>query len=190
MFTGLVQSVATVRSFDDHVLVLDVPAPDGPWVLGESVAVNGCCLTVVAFDDGLRFDLSPETLARTTFAAVKTGSRVNIERALRAGDRLGGHFVQGHVDGVGRLVAITPSAVGTTLRFEVPEGLERLLIDKGSIAVDGVSLTVVTPAGREFDVALIPHTMEATNLGDRRVGDAVNLEADVLAKHVQRLLGS
>lgn len=186
MFTGLVESVAVVRAFDGRVLTLDAPAPDEPWVLGESVAVNGCCLTVVGFDDGLRFELSAETLDRTTPPDV--GARMNLERALRVGDRLGGHFVQGHVDAVGRVVAITPAEVGAIYRIEVPEGAERLLIDKGSVTVDGVSLTVVAPEGRCFDVALIPHTLASTNLGDRKAGDPVNLEYDVLAKHVARLL--
>lgn len=188
MFTGLVQFKGTVRSFDGRVLTLDVASPSDPWSIGESVAVNGCCLTVVEFRDGLGFELSGETVSRTTFASFEPGLRVNVERALRAGDRLGGHFVQGHVDAVGRVVSVTPVEGGATLRIAVPEGGEDLLIDKGSIAVDGVSLTVVAPDGGEFDVALIPHTLAETTLGDRRAGDRVNLEYDVLAKHVAKLL--
>ncbi|MCO5296370.1 MAG: riboflavin synthase [Fimbriimonadaceae bacterium] len=188
MFTGLVEAVGVVRAFDGKTLRLEVPPNEEPWALGESVAANGCCLTVVEFADGLAFELSGETLSRTTFARLGVGRRVNIERALRVGDRLGGHFVQGHVDAVGRVVGLEPSDVGSTLRVEVPAGGERFLIDKGSIAVDGVSLTVVRPEGRTFEVALVPHTLAATNLGDRKPGDAVHLEYDVLAKHVAKLL--
>lgn len=188
MFTGLIQAVGEVRFFDGAVLRIDAPTEGEPWTLGESVAVNGCCLTVADFQDGLVFELSGETISRTTFATIGEGSRVNVERALRVGDRLGGHFVQGHVDAVGRVVALEPSGVGATLRIEATAEGERLLIDKGSIAVDGVSLTVVRPAGRTFEVALIPHTLTSTNLGDRGPGDPVNLEYDVLAKHVAKLL--
>ncbi len=187
MFTGLVQAVVAF-AFDGRLVILDDPGLPEPWAMGESVAVNGCCLTLVDWTDGLLFELSDETFARTTFGSLEAGARVNLERALRVGDRLGGHFVQGHVDGVGRVVGVTPDEGGRTLWLEVPAGGEHLLIDKGSIAVDGVSLTVVAPRARVFEVALIPHTLESTNLSDRNVGDAVNLEYDVLAKHVARLL--
>lgn len=190
MFTGLVQAVVAVRSFDGRVLSLGEPGLDDPWELGESVSVNGCCLTLVDSQNALRFELSGETLSRTTFASLAAGVRVNIERAVRVGDRLGGHIVQGHVDGVGTVVsAHADSGGGRTLVFEVPAGTEHLLADKGSITVDGVSLTVVAPQARTFGVALIPHTLAGTNLADREPGDAVNLEFDVLAKHVARILG-
>lgn len=188
VFTGLVQAVVAVRAFDGRVLLLDDPRLSGPWEIGESVAVNGCCLTLVAAQDGLKFELSDETLSRTTLSSLAPGSRVNLERALRVGDRLGGHFVQGHVDGLGRWVCATQGEGSTTVRLQVPPAGAKFLIDKGSIAVDGVSLTVVNPQGGEFEVALVPHTLGATNLGERRAGDRVHIEYDVLAKHVSRLM--
>jgi riboflavin synthase len=206
MFTGLIQAVGSVAEIAGSRLVIRVPEGLGgdPFVLGESVAVNGCCLTVVsagpalaaqeresqdsaaALPTLLAFDLSEETLARTTLGSLQPGSPVHLERALRPADRIGGHFVQGHVDGVGELVSRTPAATGETLRFRVPEGGERYLMDKGSIALDGVSLTIVGPRGREFDVAAIPHTLAATTLGSLRPGDQVNVEYDLLAKYALR----
>ena len=159
-----------------------------PIALGESIAVNGCCLTVVASDPFLEFDLSEETFSRTTLGAFKPGSKVNLERAMRLGDRLGGHIVQGHVDGVGAVVSVREEAGSWVMRFSVPTGSERYLIDKGSVCLDGVSLTVVSPVGNEFEVAVIPHTWAYTNLSSLRIGDAVNVEFDVLAKHVERLM--
>jgi riboflavin synthase len=139
---------------------------------------------------GARFavDVSPETLRRTTVGALEPGGRVNLERALRVGDRLGGHFVQGHVDGVGRLRTIRPDADWQLYEFEAPLSLARYLVEKGSIAVDGVSLTVFACDHSSFTVALIPHTLAETTLGERKPGDRVNLEADILLKHVQSLL--
>lgn len=188
MFTGLVQAVGQVRSLEGGRLAVAVEAgwPD-PLAIGESIAVNGCCLTAVSLDP-LAFDLSEETLARTALSELRAGSSVNLERALRAGDRLGGHFVQGHVDGVGRLLSRTPRKGSEVFRFSVPAEGAKYLIDKGSIAIDGISLTVVEPNGGEFDVHLIPHTLSHTNLGALPVGNGVNLEFDVLAKHVERLL--
>jgi riboflavin synthase len=157
--------------------------------LGESVAVNGSCLTVTG-RSGRRFtvEASPETLRRTTLGGLKRGARVNLERALRVGDRFGGHVVQGHVDGVGRLLDIRPDGEWVLYRFEAPRLLADYLVEKGSIAVDGVSLTVFDCQDSRFTVALIPHTLAATTLGERWPGDAVNLEADVLLKHVVTLL--
>lgn len=188
MFTGIVEGLGSVRSLSSGVLVLDVLRgfEGEPWKLGESVAVNGACLTVVDFSDGLRFDLSPETLARTSLGDVRPGSRVNLERAMRADGRFGGHLVQGHVDATGTVVSMTPQGNSTVFRFSA-EG--RYLIDKGSITVDGVSLTVVEPSDGEFEVWVIPHTLQETNLGDRKVGDRVNLEFDLIAKYVERLVG-
>lgn len=188
MFTGLVQAVGVVRSFDGRRLEVDVPPSAEPWAIGESVAVNGACLTIVDHRDALVFELSAETLSRTTFAKLGPGARVNVERALRVGDRLGGHFVLGHVDAVGRVVSLERTAVGATLVLEAPSDAARLLIDKGSVAVDGVSLTIVRPERSRFQVALVPHTLDATNLGDREAGDGVHLEYDVLAKHVAKLI--
>ena len=151
--------------------------------------MNGACLTVVA-RRGTRFvvDVSPETLRRTTLGALEPGARVNLERALRVGDRLGSHFVQGHVDGVGRLQAIRPDADWTLYEFETPRSLAPYLVEKGSIAVDGVSLTIFGCRNATVTVALIPHTLKETTLGDRHTGDRVNVEADVLMKHVRSLL--
>lgn len=188
MFTGLVQAVGSVRSVGDGRLVVDPPDawPGDPWQTGESVAVNGCCLTVTGDAPPLAFDLSAETLARTNLGVLQAGSLVNLERAMRPADRLGGHIVQGHVDGLASLLAVEKAGGSRVLRFQTDGG--RYLIDKGSVAVDGVSLTVVRPNGGEFEVWVVPHTLEATNLGDRRPGDLLNIEYDVLAKHVERLL--
>ena len=151
--------------------------------------MNGACLTVVARRGArLAVDVSPESLRRTTLGALRPGARVNLERALRVGDRLGGHFVQGHVDGVGHLRAIRPDADWTLYRFEAPRPLAPYLVEKGSIAIDGVSLTLFACNGTAFTVALIPHTLKATTLGGRHPGDPVNLEADILLKHVEALL--
>jgi riboflavin synthase len=191
VFTGIVTGMGTVRSFDAGVLMLDVPPgydEGDPFSIGESIAVNGCCLTVVAHGDGLRFDLSPETIARTSFGSLGPGSVVNLERPMRLGDRFGGHIVQGHVDAVGEIVAIQEVDNSWNFTFRVPDTYERYLIDKGSVAIDGISLTIVSPRGREFDVAIIPHTMDVTNLGRTKPGDLVNLEFDALAKHVEQLL--
>ena len=151
--------------------------------------MNGACLTVTA-SRGSRFtvDLSPETLHRTPLGRLVPGTRVNLERALRVGDRLGGHLVLGHVDGVGRLEAIRPTGDWLAYRFRAPRTLVPYLLEKGSIAVDGVSLTVFACRGGTFTVALIPHTLTETTLGERRPGDAVNLEADVLLKHIAAMV--
>ena len=157
--------------------------------LGESIAVDGACLTVTAKQARrFRVDVSPETLRRTTLGRLAKGARVNIERALRVGDRLGGHVVLGHVDGVGTLERIAPDGDWVLYRFRAPRALVPYLVEKGSIAVDGVSLTVFACRKGAFTVALIPHTLAKTTLGTRRPGDGVNLEADVLLKHVAALV--
>ena len=189
MFTGIVESLGGAVSLADGRLEIRPEphfAPEG-FAEGESVAVNGCCLTVLP-GEGLRFDLSPETLDRTSLGALAPGSRVNLERAMVAGGRLGGHVVQGHVDATGVFEGATPEGNSVVMRFRAPEGTGRYLIDKGSIAIEGVSLTVVRPVGDAFEVWVIPHTLERTNLGSLRPGDRVNLEFDVLAKYVERLL--
>jgi riboflavin synthase len=186
MFTGIIQQQGLVHAIEEHTLLVDALTTE-PWELGESVAINGCCLTVVAWDP-LRFDLSDETLSRTNLGHLKPGDHVNLERAMRPTDRFGGHIVQGHVEGLGRILAIDPSEDGVTFRFAV-DG-DRYLIDKGSIAIDGISLTVIDPSHGEFKVAVIPHTLKATNLGSRSIGDSVNIEYDVIAKHVEKLLKS
>jgi riboflavin synthase len=197
VFTGLIEAQARVESNEGGVLVVEPDRELGPdpVQIGESVAVNGCCLTVVmsrgVADEtptGLKFELSPETLSRTALGSLAPDQHVNIERAMRADGRFGGHIVQGHVDATGEVVSVTPQDNSTVIRFRVPAGFERYLIDKGSVTIDGVSLTVVEPQGQEFDTWIIPHTLDHTNLKERKPGDRVNLEFDALAKYVERLL--
>ncbi len=198
MFTGIVEARVAVRALEPRGAGarLVLPAPDPGWqaARGESVSVSGCCLTVAGIsplDDGGRefaFDLSAETLERTWFGELAPGRLVNLERALRLSDRLGGHLVSGHVDAIGSIAASVDSKDGgRVLTFEVPSGFERYLIDKGSVTIDGVSLTVVSPRDRRFDVALIPSTLEATNLRAAAIGQRVNLEADLVGKWIERL---
>jgi riboflavin synthase len=193
MFTGLIESLGTVSRAEDtgagrRIAVRDPMSRD--LAIGESVAVNGACLTVVGVDgDEFAFDVGPETLLRTNLGALAAGDRVNLERSLRAGDRLGGHFVQGHVDAVGIIDARVRQGDWEDIWFRCPGELTRLMVPKGSIAVDGVSLTLVKVEPERFSVMLIPHTQSATTLGSKKVGDPVNLEADMLAKHVAKLLG-
>lgn len=187
MFTGIIEALGKVRSLENGILVLETDHPLGPdpVQMGESIAVNGVCLTIVG---PLTFDLSPETLSRTSLGDLQTGSVVNLERAMRADGRFGGHLVQGHVDTTGEVVSMLQSDNSTVIRFRAPESAARYLIDKGSITIDGISLTVVAPREGEFDVWVIPHTLENTNLGAKKPGDRVNLEFDVLAKYVERLM--
>lgn len=181
VFTGIVQAVVKVQAQKASRLSLDLPpAPDDPWALGESVAVNGCCLTLVAWKKGLEFDLSQETLTRTTLGSLSQGQLVNLERALKAGDRLGGHIVQGHVDTTGEFRDWEDSNLAF---FSVDESWSRHLVDKGSVTIDGVSLTVVQPEGGRFKVAFVPHTLENTTLGGLQSRQRVNIEFDVLAKY-------
>lgn len=194
MFTGLIQGVGRLRSRErrdgDMRLVIDVgslPFADG--VLGESIAVNGCCLTVVAFDsESFAVDASNETLALTTLGGLHAGAALNLERAMQVQDRFGGHIVSGHVDGVGRVIAIQADARAQRWRFVMPPSLAKYVAKKGSICVDGVSLTVNTADNDGFEVALIPHTISHTAFAHTRVGDAVNLEIDLVARYVERLL--
>ncbi len=194
MFTGLVQACAPLLDLRKlgagAVLRVAQPAPAWQLELGESISVSGACLSVAALPPGaIEFELSAETLQRTHLGRAAPGRHLNLERALRLEDRLGGHFVSGHVDGLGRVLSVEGGAEGGwTYAFEAPAGFERYLVDKGSVAVDGVSLTVVQPAGRTFRCALIPLTFRGTSLGRVRVGDEVHLEADLLAKYVERLL--
>jgi riboflavin synthase len=190
MFTGIVEERGDVREMRGHRLVVAcsvVPADSG---IGASVAVNGVCLTVVANDGAtLAFDLSEETLARTSLRRLGEGDPVNLERPVSLAARLGGHIVQGHVDGVGEVEAVEPDgAGGVRLRIGVPGELLRYAVEKGSITVDGVSLTVAALHDDGVTVALIPHTLEMTTLGAARPGDPVNLEVDVIAKYVERLM--
>lgn len=193
MFTGLVEKTGILRDFTDtpEGRRLHIATSELEVALGESVAVNGCCLTVAEIlPDALRFDLLGETLARTNLGDLAPGSRVNLERALAANARLGGHFVQGHIDDATRVLAVREQGPDLGLTFELPEKFARYVIAKGSIAINGVSLTVATLEANRFGVWIIPHTRAETNLGDLRVGDRVNLEFDVLAKYVERMLSA
>ncbi|HET6626995.1 MAG TPA: riboflavin synthase [Nocardioidaceae bacterium] len=197
MFTGIIEELGVVEGIEDQGDAVRLTVR-GPQVvsdagLGDSIAVNGCCLTVAALDEE-RFtaDVMPETLDKTTLGALAPGGRVNLERAVTAGTRLGGHLVQGHVDATGSLVRRTPSEHWDLVEVAVPAPLARYLVAKGSITVDGVSLTVVEvhdDPEPTFTVSLIPETLTRTTLGLARPGDPVNLEVDVIAKYVERLLG-
>lgn len=191
MFTGIVEAVGTVQSIGPNTLELAAPDawPDA-WQLGESVAIDGCCLTVVAIEPYLRFDLSPETLAKTTIGGYTPGRRVNLERAMRADGRFGGHIVQGHVDGAARIASIQANEAGRVFRVEPAAGEMRRVIEKGSITLDGVSLTVVAPDETGFEVWLIPHTLSVTTLGERAPGDRLNVEFDLVGRWIERLCGN
>lgn len=185
MFTGIVEELGRVRSRDGGRFTFESPLVTQDVKIGDSIAVNGCCLTVVAVgEDGTwSADAVVETLARTNLDDLQPGDSVNLERPVRPIDRLGGHVVQGHVDTVGEVVTPAPD-----LRVRIPDDLTRYLVPKGSVTVDGCSLTVVEALSDGFTVAVIPHTAAVTTLGTRRVGDRVNVEVDVLAKYVERLL--
>jgi riboflavin synthase len=192
MFTGIVQTLATVASVrvepPGKRLWVRAPREAAACRVGESIAVNGCCLTVVETDDEtLVFEAGPETLRRTNLDVLAAGGDVNLETSLRMGDSLSGHFVTGHIDGTGTLAIRTDDGAWSTLWFECPAELTRQMASKGSVAVDGVSLTLVDVECRRFSVQLIPHTLAVTTLGRIRIGDRVNLETDLLAKYVQKL---
>ncbi len=188
LFTGIIETVGRVLSSESRRLEIGSDLPD--LAPGDSVAVNGVCLTVRTCGDG-RFvaELSEETLSRTALEEVSVGVSVNLERPVLLGGRLGGHIVQGHVDGVGRIRRIERLAGSSEMWVEAPAGVGRYLVEKGSVAVDGVSLTVAGLLGSAFAVSVIPHTLENTTLGEKTAGDAVNLEVDVLAKYVEGLVG-
>jgi len=193
MFTGIVEELGTVAGVEDQgdAIRLTIHAEHvlADAGLGDSISVNGCCLTVAQRDgDTWTADVMQETLDKTSLAGVQPGDRVNLERAVTPTTRLGGHIVQGHVDGVGTIAGRTPSEHWEVVDVTMPPELGRYLVDKGSITVDGVSLTVVEARSDGFTVSLIPETLARTTLGSRQVGDRVNLEVDVLAKHVEKLL--
>jgi riboflavin synthase len=192
MFTGIVRERGTVVSADGDArgirLVVEAPETATHTGLGDSVAIDGCCLTAVEIADGrIAFDAVPETLRRTSLGRIEPGTTVNVEPALRAGEPLGGHYVQGHVDGVGRIRSTEPEGDGRRVWVEAPPEILRYCVEKGSIAVEGVSLTVAEVADDAFAVALVPHTLAVTTLGELETGRPVNLEADVLAKYVEKL---
>jgi len=200
VFTGIVEELGRVVAIEEQgdacrlTIAADVVLEDVQ--LGDSIAVNGCCLTVVSTgstDAGTptwTADVMQETLDKTSLTGIQPGDKVNLERAVTPQTRLGGHIVQGHVDGTGRVLRRTPSEHWTVVEISLPEHLSRYLVDKGSITVDGVSLTVVEAGADSFTISLIPETLARTTLGFREVGGVVNLEADVLAKHVEKLLQS
>jgi riboflavin synthase len=190
MFTGLVQQLGTLTSLEGGRLSVTATLA-GELAVGDSVAVNGACLTATSVTPGgFTADVMEETLRRTTLGALRPGDPVNLELPLRAADRLGGHFVQGHIDGVGTVAAVQDEGFSRLVEIEADPGLMRYVVEKGSIAVDGVSLTVASLAEGTFGVSLIPETLERTTLGRASPGDSVNLEVDVLAKYVERLVGA
>jgi riboflavin synthase len=193
MFTGIVEELGTVAAVEDQGDAIRLTVRAATVLedagLGDSIAVNGCCLTVAErTDDTWTADVMQETLDKTSLYGVQPGDTVNLERAVTAHTRLGGHIVQGHVDGVGTVVSRTPSEHWEVVEVSLPSGLSRYLVDKGSITVDGVSLTVVEARDDSFTVSLIPETLARTTLGGRQPGERVNLEVDVIAKHVEKLL--
>jgi riboflavin synthase len=195
VFTGIVEelgTIAAVEGDDDGLqLQIDAPALAALSHIGDSINVSGCCLTVVAVRGStLAFEVVPESLRRTALAGLGPGAAVNLEDALRAGEPYGGHIVQGHVDGVGEVVERREEGIGLWLRFQAPDNVQRYLIEKGSVTVSGVSLTVAELHDDGFSVAIVPHTLQVTTFGTLAVGDSVNLEADMIARYVERLLAA
>jgi riboflavin synthase len=194
MFTGLIEGMGMVAEVvpegpGTKLHVAPPAAMTAGAAVGDSIAINGCCLTLVEIEAGRwTFEAGPETLARTNLGRLVQGERINLERALAADGRLGGHFVQGHIDGCGTLERILRDGQWVTLWFAAAAGLTRQMVSKGSVALDGVSLTLVDVDEGRFSVALIPHTLEVTTLGARRIADQVNIETDILAKYVDKLL--
>lgn len=199
MFTGLVEGCGTVKTIEPEgpgrrlVIApsanLAADAAGAGCALGDSVSISGCCLTVVSIDNGCwSFQAGPETLAKTNLGRLRPGDLVNLERSLPVNGRLGGHFVQGHVDGVGIVDERNSDGDWVTMWFRVPPFLAQQMVPKGSVAVDGISLTLVQVEAKRFSVALIPHTLQVTTLGQRQPGDFVNIETDILAKYVQKLM--
>ena len=189
MFTGIVEEVGIVAKISDNAMTVRASKVLEDVKLGDSIAVNGACLTAVNFSKSeFTVDLSPETMRRTSLGQLSAGGSVNLERALLVSDRMGGHIVQGHVDGTGRVMSIRPEGDSTIFRIRVPKRLDRYIVEKGFVAVDGISLTVVKRGASSFTLAVIPYTLENTNLASVSVGDKVNLEADILAKYVESLL--
>ena len=195
MFTGIVEEVGIVAKISEYAMTVRASKVTEDLKLGDSIAVNGACLTAVSIGEsrehgGIEFsvDLSPETMRRTALGDLTPGRPVNLERAILASDRLGGHIVQGHVDGTGRVLSTKPEGDSVIFRIRVPKRLHRYIVEKGFVAVDGISLTVVKRGASSFTLAVIPYTAINTNLAILSVGDRVNLEADILAKYVESLL--
>jgi riboflavin synthase len=194
LFTGIIEDLGTIQqiksSSNGAVITIRTALPTARIAIGESIAVSGCCLTVVRkARTSLVMDVSAETLRRTSLGTLKLSDRVNLERCLTLNKLLGGHLVSGHVDGIGRIVSIKPEGDSRLYTFEIGSNESRYLVEKGSVALDGVSLTVFAISGRRFKVALIPHTLKMTTLGCKQAGSTVNVESDVLVKYVERILG-
>ncbi|MDH5422851.1 MAG: riboflavin synthase [Acidimicrobiia bacterium] len=194
MFTGIVEALGLVtdivRAADNMRLTIASPQIAPGLKLGDSIAINGTCLTAVELTaTSFAADAVPETLAKTNLGDLVEGSQVNLERPMRADGRFDGHIVQGHVDSIGTVVGVDPEGDGRRISIEVADPIRRYIVDKGSVTVDGVSLTVAALAEHGFQIALIPHTLEVTILGQRQIGDRVNIEIDVIAKYVERLVG-
>jgi len=193
MYSGIIEDLGTVaelkRSPDGVVLTIRTAMPLGKVKIGDSISVSGTCLTVTAKGRGtLKMDLSAETQRRTNLGELKVGDAVNLERCITLNTVLNGHIVAGHVDGVGKVVSVKPEGDSRLYTFEVPASEARYLIEKGSVAIDGISLTVFSIRGRRFSCALIPHTLKVTTMGKRKPGDKVNIETDMMAKYVERML--
>jgi riboflavin synthase len=191
MFTGLVETLGTVTSLKNTgngIRLSVLPLTDYKLQLGASISVNGVCLTVTQHNANLSFDVSPETMRSTNLGALKVSDKVNLERALQLSDRLGGHIVTGHVDGVGTIGNKRKVGEYTFYTFASPAEILKYIVKKGSVAVDGISLTVVELDSRSFSVAIIPHTLSATNIGDKIIGDTVNIEVDIIGKYVEKFL--
>ena len=192
MFTGLIEilgTVTSVRSTGNGIRLALKPSNDYEVQLGDSISINGVCLTVTSFSGELSFDVSPETMKSTNLGELRVGDRVNLERALRLADRLGGHIVTGHVDDIGKIINRKTVGEYTFYVFEASAEILKYIVRKGSVAIDGISLTVVEIDERSFSVAIIPHTLTATIIGGKRAGDKVNLEVDIIGKYVEKLLG-
>lgn len=197
MFTGLIEGLGTVASVEVNGPGVDLSIQPGDDLenrettqIGDSVAINGCCLTVIRIEGEVWvFQAGTETLSKTNLGTFQAETKVNLERSLRPTDRMGGHFVQGHVDGTGKVDAIETEGEWTTMWFKVPSHLTRQMVQKGSVTVDGISLTLVEVEEERFSVALIPHTLEVTTLGNRSVGDTVNIETDIIGKYMEKMLG-
>ncbi|GBD97030.1 MAG TPA: riboflavin synthase [Nitrospirae bacterium] len=192
MFTGLVEisgALSSVKNTGNGIRLSVKPLSGFEVQAGDSISVNGVCLTVTKHNGDISFDVSPETLRSSNLGELRPGDRVNLERALRLSDRLGGHIVTGHVDATGTIRDKKQVGEYTFYSFESPPEILKYIVKKGSVAVDGISLTVVEVDGRSFSVAIIPHTLRATNIGDKSAGDKVNLEVDIIGKYVEKLLG-
>ncbi len=192
MFTGLVEtsgSLSAITNIGNGIRLSLKPSSEFAVELGDSVSVNGVCLTVTGQSGEISFDVSPETIGSTNLKELKVGDRVNLERALRLSDRLGGHIVTGHVDNVGKIIGRRPEGEYTFYTIESTADVLKYIVKKGSVAIDGISLTVNDLDGLSFSVAIIPHTLQATNIGDKNIGAKVNLEVDIIGKYVEKLLG-